>query len=94
MNFFAYIPPPPSLPHAAALAAHPFVYMRWKEQFFLRGSECRLTIAGFYYLALDRRSGQVHGCYYDPCSSPDQRLELGAVLAGAAGFAFPHFELA
>jgi hypothetical protein len=68
--------------------------MRWKEQFFLRGSECRLTIAGFYYLALDRRSGQVHGCYYDPCSSPDQRLELGAVRAGAAGFAFPHFELA
>lgn len=37
-----------------ALAAHPYVYMRWKEQFFVRGSECRLTIAGFYYLAINR----------------------------------------
>lgn len=39
---------------AAALAAHPYVYMRWKELFFVRGSECRLTIQGFYYLCLDR----------------------------------------
>ncbi|EFN56463.1 hypothetical protein CHLNCDRAFT_22436, partial [Chlorella variabilis] len=77
-----------------ALAAHPYVYMRWKEQFFVRGSECRLTIAGFYYLAINRASGKVTGYYFDPSSSPDQKLELTPVRAGPAGFAFPHYELA
>jgi hypothetical protein len=44
-------------PCVAGLASHPYIYMRWKEQFFVRGSECRLTIAGFYYLALNRQAG-------------------------------------
>jgi hypothetical protein len=39
---------------AAGLASHPYVYMRWKEQFFVQGSECHLTIQGFYYLCMNR----------------------------------------
>lgn len=38
----------------SGLARHRHVYMRWKERFFVEGCECRLTIAGFYYLCLDR----------------------------------------
>lgn len=57
-------PPPPRLPlrqevmasggRHSGLSRHRHVYMRWKEQFFVEGCECRLTIAGFYYLCLDR----------------------------------------
>lgn len=36
------------------LARHRHLYMRWKELFFIEGCESRLTIAGFYYLCLDR----------------------------------------
>lgn len=59
-----------------SLASHSHVYMRWKEQFFLTGSECRLTIAGFYYLACNRITGQVLGYYFDllvvrPKAGPD-----------------------
>lgn len=39
---------------SSRLAAHPYVYMRWKEQHFIQGSESRLTIAGFYYIAVHR----------------------------------------
>lgn len=41
-----------------------------------------------------RVTGEVSGFYFDPTSSPDQQLRLAAVRAGAAGFAFPAFELA
>lgn len=41
-------------PPAAALASQPYVFMRWNEQFFVEGGECRLTIAGFYAVCLDR----------------------------------------
>ncbi|KAL4449372.1 hypothetical protein ABPG77_007016 [Micractinium sp. CCAP 211/92] len=77
-----------------SLAGHSHVFMRWKEQFFLTGSECRLTIAGFYYLACNRKTGEVLGWYFDPSSSPDQKLDLCARRAGPAGWAFPHYELA
>ncbi|KAL4448146.1 hypothetical protein ABPG75_005365 [Micractinium tetrahymenae] len=77
-----------------SLAAHSHVFMRWKEQFFLTGSECRLTIAGFYYLACNRKTGEVLGWYFDPSSSPDQKLNLAVKRAGPAGWAFPHYELA
>lgn len=31
---------------------------------------------GFYYVALDRRTGALRGLYYDPSSSPFQELSL------------------
>jgi hypothetical protein len=52
--------------------------MRWKEQFFVHAcqQDCGLTIAGFYYVALHRLTGQLRGFYYDPASSPFQELNL------------------
>lgn len=41
-----------------------------------------------------RATGAVDGMYFDPLSSPDQKLSLTAVRAGPAGFSFPAFELA
>ncbi|KAI7198372.1 hypothetical protein KC365_g19212 [Hortaea werneckii] len=35
-----------------------------------------LTISGFYYIVLDRQTGCVEGLYYDPASTPFQRLKL------------------
>ena len=52
---------------SAALAGHPWLYMRWKERYFLKGSESRLTIAGFYYLALHRWAGRGGGVALPPC---------------------------
>ena len=78
---------------AAGLADCGAVFMRWKEQFFLAGGECRLTIAGFYYVALDRAAGTIEAIYYDPASSPDQRLCLQPGKC-EAGYAFPAHELA
>ena len=38
------------------------VFMRWKELCFLDAAEdCGLTIAGFYYVCLDRVTGDVDG---------------------------------
>lgn len=38
------------------------VFMRWKEQCFLDAAEdCGLTIAGFYYVCLNRMTGDVDG---------------------------------
>lgn len=34
------------------------------------------SCAGFYYVALDRRTGAMRGLYYDPKSSPFQELNL------------------
>lgn len=41
----------------------PAIFMRWKEQFFFgKDDEGRnLTIAGFYYICLDRNNGQIDG---------------------------------
>jgi hypothetical protein len=51
--------------------------MRWKELFFINVSEdCHLTIAGFYYICLSRRTGRVEGFYYDSNSQQPQELEL------------------
>jgi hypothetical protein len=60
------------------LERHPVIYMRWKEQFFVHScqQDCGLTIAGFYYVALHRQTGQLRGFYYDPASSPFQELNL------------------
>lgn len=81
---------------APSLAKQPYIYMRWKEQMFLeRGSECRLSIAGFYYLAIHRITGEVSGRYCDPNSAPDQVLTLRLAQApGCAGVSFADYALA
>ncbi|PRW45017.1 Glucose-induced degradation 4 [Chlorella sorokiniana] len=61
-----------------SLASHEYIYMRWKEQFFLQGNECRLSISGFYYMCVHRVTGEVSAFYFDPSSSPDQSLKLKA----------------
>jgi hypothetical protein len=35
-----------------------------------------LTISGFYYIALNRLSGEIDGLYYDPGSQPYQALKM------------------
>ncbi|RMZ69938.1 vacuolar import degradation vid24 [Pyrenophora seminiperda CCB06] len=52
------------------------------EQATFDDSGCGLTISGFYYVALDRRSGMLEGLYYDPQSSPYQCLKLESVRGG------------
>ncbi|KAI7423636.1 hypothetical protein KC364_g17433 [Hortaea werneckii] len=41
-----------------------------------------LTISGFYYIVLDRQTGGVEGLYYDPASTPFQRLKLRGCGSG------------
>jgi len=44
-----------------------YVFMRWKEIFFVSPeNECNLTIAGFYYCCMDRLTGSIAGYYFDP----------------------------
>mmetsp|Transcript_15904 Transcript_15904/g.31893 ORF Transcript_15904/g.31893 Transcript_15904/m.31893 type:complete len:267 (-) Transcript_15904:2117-2917(-) len=69
-----------------------FIFMRWKEKFFVdAGSDVGLTIAGFYYICLDRQTGLLQGYYFDPKSSPFQKLELIPTDKGHAGFTSPHY---
>jgi hypothetical protein len=79
---------------APELAACSKIFMRWKEHYFVTGGECRLTIAGFYYCCLDRATGSIEAIYFDPASSPDQRLQLTACPGGECGYAFSAHELA
>lgn len=47
-----------------------------------------LTISGFYYVALNRQTGQIDGLYYDPGSQPYQSLRMapeGVALSPAEG---------
>ena len=48
------------------------------------GLRAGLTIAGFYYVCLERASGRIEGFYFDPSSTPFQRLDLQASCPGAA----------
>jgi hypothetical protein len=42
---------------------------RWKEQYFVNvGTDCGLTIAGFYYVCFSCSDGYISGFYYDPNS--------------------------
>lgn len=42
---------------------------RWKEQYFVNvGTDCGLTIAGFYYVCFSCSDGSISGFYYDPNS--------------------------
>ncbi|EMD00367.1 hypothetical protein BAUCODRAFT_161664 [Baudoinia panamericana UAMH 10762] len=49
-----------------------------------------LTISGFYYVSLRRADGRVEGLYFDPGSTPVQRLRLGGVttMGGWPAFGF------
>ena len=59
------------------LSTHPHVFMRWKEKNFVNvGDDCGLTIAGFYYVCMSRKTGSIEGFYHDPNSSPYQKLQL------------------
>lgn len=45
------------------------VMQRWKEQYFVNvGTDCGLTIAGFYYVCFSCSDGSINGFYYDPNS--------------------------
>ncbi|KAK3282600.1 hypothetical protein CYMTET_9671 [Cymbomonas tetramitiformis] len=70
----------------------PYIFMRWKEKCFVNvGPDCGLTIAGFYYICFSRNDGSVDGFYYDPNSSPFQKLELRASCEGRFGHGFPSY---
>lgn len=74
------------------LADSRYIFMRWKEIFFVSpGEDCGLTIAGFYYVCMCRLTGAILGFYYDPHSQPFQRLQLNAT-SNPNGYAFGHCE--
>lgn len=62
-----------------SLHEYPYIFMRWKEQFFMNNGkeQCNnLSISGFYYIVLCRKTGKIEGYYYDPKSRPFQKLDL------------------
>lgn len=76
------------------LINYPYIFMRWKEQYFVNvGTDCGLTIAGFYYVCFSCTDGSINGFYYDPNSSPFQKLELKSTNEGRSGFSFSSYEL-
>ncbi|KAG6427543.1 hypothetical protein SASPL_111789 [Salvia splendens] len=76
------------------LSNYPYIFMRWKEQHFVNvGTDCGLTIAGFYYVCFSCSDGSINGFYYDPNSSPFQKLELKSISVGRSGFSFSTYEL-
>ncbi|PWZ12312.1 Glucose-induced degradation protein 4 [Zea mays] len=73
---------------------YPYIFMRWKEQYFVNvGVDCGLTIAGFYYVCFSCSDGSINGFYYDPNSSPFQKLELKCTNEKKSGFTFSSYEL-
>ncbi|ORX83557.1 hypothetical protein K493DRAFT_320244, partial [Basidiobolus meristosporus CBS 931.73] len=72
-----------------------YVFMRWKERFFVNVSaqDSGLTIAGFYYVCLRRSDGLIEGFYFDPSSTPYQRLILKPKLDGC-GVTFSSYTFA
>lgn len=76
------------------LTSHPYIFMRWKEKFFVNVSaDCGLTIAGFYYICYSRADGSIQGFYYDPNSTPFQQLDLKPRTDGRHGYTFGSFTL-
>ncbi|URE27032.1 Vacuolar import and degradation protein [Musa troglodytarum] len=68
--------------------------LRWKEQYFVNvGIDCGLTIAGFYYVCFSCSDGSINGFYYDPNSSPFQKLELKCIPGGCSGYTFSSYQL-
>ncbi|QDZ21657.1 vacuolar import/degradation protein Vid24 [Chloropicon primus] len=69
------------------LANQPYIYMRLKEKYFLNDEPGgNLTIAGFYYLCISRATGEMTGYYFDPNSTPFQRVSLQVTYEGSRGF--------
>ncbi|KAJ2866318.1 hypothetical protein GGH94_001595 [Coemansia aciculifera] len=53
------------------------IYMRWKEESFVdRSPDAGLTIDGFYYICMNRKSGVIEGVYFDANCQPFQLLSL------------------
>mmetsp|Transcript_31669 Transcript_31669/g.70419 ORF Transcript_31669/g.70419 Transcript_31669/m.70419 type:complete len:301 (+) Transcript_31669:177-1079(+) len=76
------------------LDTSPCIFMRWKEAFFVNNNEsCGLTIAGFYYVCLERQTGKLHGYYFDPNSAPFQHLCLNPAPPSGSGMAFGSYAL-
>ncbi|KAJ3693714.1 hypothetical protein LUZ60_009194 [Juncus effusus] len=76
------------------LSIYPYIFMRWKEQYFVNvGTDCGLTIAGFYYVCFSCTDGTINGYYYDPNSSPFQKLELKCTNEKPGGFTFSSYDL-
>jgi glucose-induced degradation protein 4 len=75
------------------LSSNRFIFMRWKEQFFVNVStQCGLTIAGFYYVCIDRATGVIAGLYYDANSVPFQALSLTCSTPSPTGHASHSFD--
>lgn len=75
------------------LSNYQYIFMRWKEQYFVNvGEDCGLTIAGFYYVCFSCIDGSISGFYYDPKSSPFQKLELKATNGERLGYSFSTYE--
>ncbi|ORX78593.1 hypothetical protein K493DRAFT_362894 [Basidiobolus meristosporus CBS 931.73] len=72
-----------------------YIFMRWKERFFVNVSaqDSGLTIAGFYYVCLRRCDGLIEGFYFDPSSTPYQRLLLKPKFDGR-GVSFSSYTFA
>jgi glucose-induced degradation protein 4 len=55
------------------------IFMRWKERSFVsklsRGQFSSLTIAGFYYICLDRTTGAITGSYCDPAKGGHSHIQ-------------------
>ena len=63
------------------------VYLRLKEKYFLNEEPGgNLTIAGFYYLCVSRSTGEISGYYFDPNSTPYQRVSLQVTYEGSGGY--------
>ncbi|CAG8644595.1 16421_t:CDS:2, partial [Acaulospora morrowiae] len=65
-------------------ACQKYIFMRWKEHYFVNvtAQESGLTIAGFYYICIRRSDGAIEGYYFDPVSTPYQKLTLKPLLEG------------
>ncbi|KAJ2615004.1 hypothetical protein H4S08_001432 [Coemansia sp. RSA 1365] len=74
-------------------ALEDYIFMRWKEISFVnvQPSETGLTIEGFYYICMSRKTGDIEGVYFDPSTQPYQRLAL-SVDDGGRGMSFASSE--
>ncbi|KAJ2781047.1 hypothetical protein H4R18_003094 [Coemansia javaensis] len=71
-----------------------YILMRWKETSFVnvKASETGLTIEGFYYVCMNRRTGSLEGVYFDPSTQPYQRLALSVESGRRGGMSFASAE--
>ena len=53
--------------------------------------DSNLTIQGFYYMCLNRETGEISGHYFDPSCIPCQKLVLEPKSLAGKGIAFGHY---